>query len=114
MIKSQFNTVHIVNKDVILYGNYLVVMEIDIDGFRRYVHGNMGEIVVSIGIGQVCGSESSSTPIGRQDVHHQYHYKGKQCNMCHAMKTKGMVFRYTWVYSKEDTMAHTHRPVVTS
>ena len=33
---------------------------------------------------------------------------------CHAMKTKGMVFRYTWVYSKEDTMAHTRRPVVTS
>ena len=30
------------------------------------------------------------------------------------MKTKGMVFRYTWVYSKEDTMAHTCRPVVTS
>ena len=33
---------------------------------------------------------------------------------CHAMMTKGMVFRYTWVYSKEDTMAHTHRPMVTS
>ena len=30
------------------------------------------------------------------------------------MKTKGMVFRYTWVYSKEGTMAHTHRLVVTS
>ena len=26
---------------------------------------------------------------------------------CRAMKTKGMVFRYTWVYSKEDTMVHT-------
>ena len=25
-----------------------------------------------------------------------------------------MVFRYTWVYSKEDTMAHTRRLVVTS
>ena len=35
-------------------------------------------------------------------------------NFCRAMKTKGMVFRYTWVYSKEDTMAHTRRPVVTS
>ena len=33
---------------------------------------------------------------------------------CRAMMTKGMVFRYMWVYSKEDTMAHTHRPVVTS
>ena len=33
---------------------------------------------------------------------------------CRAMKTKGMVFRYTWVYSNEDTMAHTRRPVVTS
>ena len=33
---------------------------------------------------------------------------------CRAMKMKGMVFRYTWVYSKEDTMAHTCRPVVTS
>ena len=30
------------------------------------------------------------------------------------MKMKGMVFRYTWVYSKEDTMAHTGRLVVTS
>ena len=27
---------------------------------------------------------------------------------------KGMVFRYTWVYSKEDTMAHTRRAMVTS
>ena len=34
--------------------------------------------------------------------------------VCHAMKTKGMVFRYTWVYSKEDTMAHTRRLMVTS
>ena len=33
---------------------------------------------------------------------------------CRAIKTKGMVFRYTWVYSKEDTMAHTHGAVVTS
>ena len=33
---------------------------------------------------------------------------------CRAMKTKGTVFRYTWVYSKEDTMAHTCRLVVTS
>ena len=33
---------------------------------------------------------------------------------CRAMKTKGMMFRYTWVYSKEDTMAHTHRAVVAS
>ena len=33
---------------------------------------------------------------------------------CHAMMTKGMVFRYTWVYSKKDTMAHTHRLVVIS
>ena len=32
---------------------------------------------------------------------------------CRVIKTKGMVFRYTWVYSKEDTMAHTYRPVVT-
>ena len=30
------------------------------------------------------------------------------------MMTKGMVFRYTWVYSKEDTMAHNRRLVVTS
>ena len=33
---------------------------------------------------------------------------------CRAIKTKGMVFRYMWVYSKEDTMAHTYRAVVTS
>ena len=36
------------------------------------------------------------------------------CDYCRVMMTKGMVFRYTWVYSKEDTMAHTCRPVVTS
>ena len=34
--------------------------------------------------------------------------------VCHAMMTKGMVFRYMWVYSKEDTMAHTRRLMVTS
>ena len=33
---------------------------------------------------------------------------------CRAMMTKGMVFRYTWVYSKEDTKAHTCRLMVTS
>ena len=33
---------------------------------------------------------------------------------CRTMKMKGMVFRYMWVYSKEDTMAHTRRPIVTS
>ena len=38
-------------------------------------------------------------------------YNGRYCR---AMMTKGMVYRYTWVYSKEDTMAHTRRPVVTS
>ena len=32
---------------------------------------------------------------------------------CCAIMTKGIVFRYTWVYSKEDTMAHTRRAVVT-
>ena len=49
-------------------------------------------------------------------------YKCKKCSAdkcemlqrCRAMMTKGMVFRYTWVYSKEDTMAHTLRLVVTS
>ena len=30
------------------------------------------------------------------------------------MITKGMVFRYIWVYSKEDTMAHTRRLMVIS
>ena len=33
---------------------------------------------------------------------------------CRMIMTKGMVFRYTWVYSKKDTMAHTRRLVVTS
>ena len=33
---------------------------------------------------------------------------------CCTMRTKGMVFRYVWVYSKEDTMAHTRRLMVTS
>ena len=37
-----------------------------------------------------------------------------QCCHCRAIQMKGMVFRYMWVYSKEDTMAHTYRPVVTS
>ena len=31
------------------------------------------------------------------------------CPDCRVIKMKGMVFRYTWVYSKEDTMAHTYR-----
>ena len=35
-------------------------------------------------------------------------------HICRTMMMKGMVFRYMWVYSKEDTMAHTCRPVVTS
>ena len=38
------------------------------------------------------------------------------CN-CRAMKAKSMVFEIqvcTWVYSKEDTMAHTRRLVVIS
>ena len=33
---------------------------------------------------------------------------------CRAIKMKGMVLDNTWVYSKEDTMAHTYRPVVFS
>ena len=33
---------------------------------------------------------------------------------CRAMMIKVMVFRNTWVYSKEDTTAHTRRLVVTS
>ena len=36
---------------------------------------------------------------------------------CRAMMTNGMVFKIhvdTWVYSKEDTMAHTRRLVVIS
>ena len=36
------------------------------------------------------------------------------CGDCHVIKKKGMVFRYMWVYSKEDTMAHTYRAVDTS
>ena len=35
-------------------------------------------------------------------------------SVCHVIKMKGMVFRYTWVYSKEDTMAHTCRAMVAS
>ena len=42
------------------------------------------------------------------------HLHGSVNRYCRAMKTKGMVFRYTWVYSKEDTMARTGRPMVTS
>ena len=40
--------------------------------------------------------------------------KGEFYTLCHAIKMKDMVFRYTWVYSKEDTMAHTYRAMVTS
>ena len=43
-----------------------------------------------------------------------YVFTGVCDSVCHAMMTKGMVFRYTWVYSKEDTMAHTRRLVVIS
>ena len=48
------------------------------------------------------------------DAPHHYHHLLCMWRTCRAMKTKGMVFRYTWVYSKEDTMAHTCRLVVTS
>ena len=36
------------------------------------------------------------------------------CTKCRAIKTKGMVWSNTWVYSKRDTTAHTYRLVVTS
>ena len=39
---------------------------------------------------------------------------GKCAGKCRAIKTKAMVFRYMWVYSKEDIMAHTCRALVTS
>ena len=42
----------------------------------------------------------------------QYIFDYFRC--CRAIMMQGMVFRYTWVYSKEDTMAHTRRPVVSS
>ena len=45
---------------------------------------------------------------------HQLSRGASTYDFCRVMKTKGMVFRYTWVYSKEDTMAHTRRLVVTS
>ena len=48
------------------------------------------------------------------EVHPRGRYTPQTGTPCRMMKTKGMVFRYTWVYSKEDTMAHTGRPVVTS
>ena len=38
----------------------------------------------------------------------------KEHETCHAIKTKGRVLTYTWVCSKEDTMTHTYRPMVTS
>ena len=44
----------------------------------------------------------------------QEHCANKGEEGCRTMRTKGMLFRYTWVYSKEDTMAHTCRLVVTS
>ena len=47
--------------------------------------------------------------------HSKMEEEGKnQEENCRMIKTKGMVFRYMWVYSKEDTMAHTYRAMVTS
>ena len=40
--------------------------------------------------------------------------RSNRSDHCHKMISKGMVFRYMWVYSKEDTMARTCRPMVTS
>ena len=39
--------------------------------------------------------------------------RGKCCRAIND-NTVVLIFRYTWVYSKDDTMAHAHRPVVTS
>ena len=50
----------------------------------------------------------ASLQLVKQGLENKFRYA------CRTMKTKSMVFRYTWVYSKEDTMAHTCRPVVTS
>ena len=47
-----------------------------------------------------------------QEAHKEYN--SLMDKICRAMMTKGMVFRYTWVYSKEDTMAHTCRLMVIS
>ena len=52
-----------------------------------------------------------TTQITIVTIHFQFVFL---CENCRAIKTKGMVFRYTWVYSKEDTMAHTYRSMVTS
>ena len=67
------------------------------------------------------GNKSISTNIMSQILEYSpstmqgcnVHKDTHECS-CRAMMTKGMVFRYTWVYSKEDTMAHTRRLMVTS
>ena len=50
----------------------------------------------------------------QEDGHQKFFPQVVTGKYCRAMKTKGMVFRYTCVYSKEDTMAHTRRLMVTS
>ena len=55
------------------------------------------------------------TMLNNNDGNNGHGLENVRCKQtCRAIKTKGMVFRYTWVYSKEDTMAHTRRPMVTS
>ena len=62
MIKSQLDTIHIVNKGIVLYGNYLVVMEIDVYSFNRYPCGYVGETVVCVGICKISRHETGTMP----------------------------------------------------
>ena len=50
-------------------------------------------------------------------VKHNYRFINDLDYYCRAITIKSMVFEIhvdTWVYSKDDTMAHAHRLVVTS
>ena len=58
--------------------------------------------------------ETHNLMVNRTVIQNQKGLRIIWARFCRTMMTKGMVFRYTWVYSKEDTMAHTCRPVVTS
>ena len=59
-------------------------------------------------------SESKTLDFSNSGIFVDGRNKEKRIGNCHTIKMKSMVFRYTWVYSKEDTMAHTYRPMVTS
>ena len=106
----------ITNKEY-LYGQSVKCPMKCTKGALRALHKALEDYMVGLMqdtnfVGHSCKGSHSAAPghpacmqnMGREDL---------DGHGCRVMR-QGMVFRYTWVYSKEGTMAHTRRLVVTS